>query len=316
MRSGQIEIHVKGKPVRVPAAQIDGRTVLATGKWLEIATVQDEELTETESVADPESFISQLKKSGLNADIFTFSQKLWDNTPKYNYPLEWDNWAVIPITTYADWEKRAESSVRRAVRRAAKLGVVVKVAEFDDTFVKGIVNINNETPVRQGRAFWHFQKSFEAVKQENSTYPGRNTFLGAYLADELIGFVRIIHAGKVASLVQILSMMKHYDKRPTNALIAKAVEVCAEKRIPYLMYCNYVYNDPNSTLTEFKRRNGFEKVLVPRYYIPLTSKGKAAMKLGLHRGLTQRIPKPILIRLLGIRNSWYERKFKDAKESA
>ena len=316
MASGQIEIHVKGKPVRVPAAQIDGRTVLATGKWLEIATVQDEELTETESVADPESFLSQLKESGLNADIFTFSQKVWDNTPKYNYPLEWDNWAVIPITTYADWEKRAESSVRRAVRRAAKLGVVVKVAEFDDTFVKGIVNINNETPVRQGRTFWHFQKSFEAVKQENSTYPGRNTFLGAYLENELIGFVRIIHAGKVASLVQILSMMKHYDKRPTNALIAKAVEVCAEKRIPYLMYCNYVYNDPNSTLTEFKRRNGFEKVLVPRYYIPLTSKGKAAMKLGLHRGLTQRIPKPILIRLLGIRNSWYERKLKDAKESA
>ena len=316
MNSGQIEIHVKGKPVRVPAAQIDGRTVLATGKWLEIATVQDEELTETESVADPESFLSQLKESGLNADIFTFSQKLWDTTAKYNYPLEWDNWAVIPITTYADWEKRAESSVRRAVRRAAKLGVVVKVAEFDDAFVKGIVNINNETPVRQGRNFWHFQKSFEAVKQENSTYPGRNTFLGAYLEDELIGFVRIIHAGKVASLVQILSMMKHYDKRPTNALIAKAVEVCAEKRIPYLMYCNYVYNDPNSTLTEFKRRNGFEKVLVPRYYIPLTSKGKAAMKLGLHRGLTQRIPKPILIRLLGIRNSWYERKLKDAKESA
>jgi hypothetical protein len=316
MSSGQIEIHVKGKPVRVPAAQIEGRTVLATGKWLEIATVQDEELTESESVADPEAFLSQLKKSGLNADIFTFSQKLWDNTPKYNYPLEWDNWAVIPITTYADWEKRAESSVRRAVRRAAKLGVVVKVAEFDDAFVKGIVNINNETPVRQGRTFWHFQKSFEAVKQENSTYPGRNTFLGAYLENELIGFVRIIHAGKVASLVQILSMMKHYDKRPTNALIAKAVEVCAEKGIPYLMYCNYVYNDPNSSLTEFKRRNGFEKVLVPRYYIPLTSKGKAAMKLGLHRGLTQRIPKPILIRLLGIRNSWYERKLKDAKESA
>ena len=301
MSSGQIEIHVKGKPVRVPAAQIEGRTVLATGKWLEIATVQDEELTESESVADPEAF---LRTGVIGVHVLL------------DYPLEWDNWAVIPITTYADWEKRAESSVRRAVRRAAKLGVVVKVAEFDDAFVKGIVNINNETPVRQGRTFWHFQKSFEAVKQENSTYPGRNTFLGAYLENELIGFVRIIHAGKVASLVQILSMMKHYDKRPTNALIAKAVEVCAEKGIPYLMYCNYVYNDPNSSLTEFKRRNGFEKVLVPRYYIPLTSKGKAAMKLGLHRGLTQRIPKPILIRLLGIRNSWYERKLKDAKESA
>ena len=38
-------------------------------------------------------------------------------------------------------------SVRRAVRKAAKAGVIVKLAEFDDAFVKGIVNINNETPI-------------------------------------------------------------------------------------------------------------------------------------------------------------------------
>lgn len=316
MSTGQTEIYIKGKPVKVRSAQIEGTTVLASGTWLKTAVVQDEELTVSESVVDPELFISELKKSGLAVDIVTFSQKLWDTTPKFNYPLEWDNWAVIPITTYSDWEKRAESSVRRAVRRAAKVGVVVKVAEFDEQFIQGIVNINNETPIRQGRTFWHFQKSFDSVKRENSTYPGRNTFLGAYLEDELIGFVRIIHAGRVASIVQILSMMKHYDKRPTNALLAKAVEVCVEKSIPYLMYCNYVYNDPDSSLTEFKRRNGFEQVLVPRYYIPLTAKGRIAMQLGLHRGLVQRIPKTVLTRLLKLRNAWYERKIKTEKEAA
>jgi hypothetical protein len=315
MSTNQTEIRVKGKSVCVPSVQINGRTVLGTGKWLEIATIQDEELTESESVADPESFVSQLKESGLNADIFTFSQKMWDVTPKYNYPIEWDNWAVIPITTYAQWEKNAESSVRRAVRRAAKVGVVVRVEELNDRFLQGIVNINNETPIRQGRTFWHYQKSADEVREENSTYRGRNIFLGAYLEDELIGFVRIILAGRVASIVQILSMIKHYDKRPTNALLAKSVEICAEKQIPYLMYCNYVYHDPNSTLTEFKKRNGFEKILVPRYYIPLTVKGKSALKLGLHRGLVQRIPKPVLLRLLEMRNSWYERRLRGAKNT-
>ena len=56
---------------------------------------------------------------------------------------------------------------------------MVKLAEFDDEFVRGIVEINNETPIRQGRAFWHFQKSFEAVKEKNSTYPEKY-LLGAY----------------------------------------------------------------------------------------------------------------------------------------
>ena len=310
-----IEIRVKGKPVSVPSVQIDGRRVITTGKWLKIAAVQDEDLVEGETVADPASFVLQLKKSDLNADIFTFAQKLPATTPKHRYHIEWDNFAVIPITTFSDWERRVESSVRRAVRKAAKAGVVVKLAEFDDTFVQGIVGINNETPVRQGKPFWHFQKSFEAVKRENSTYAERNDFLGAYYQDELIGYIRLTYADRVGNIVQLLSMMKHYDKRPANALIAKAVEICEQKGISYLMYYNYIYNDPNSSLTEFKRRNGFEQVLLPRYYIPLTLKGKIALSLGLHRGLAKCIPKPLLTQLLKMRSLWYARRLKAIEET-
>lgn len=275
-----------------------------------MAAVRDEDLVEGELIADPASFILQLKQSGLDADIFTFAQKLPHTTPKYKYHMEWDNFAVIPITTFAAWEKRAESSVRRAVRKAAKDGVVVKLAAFDDAFVNGIVRINNEAPIRQGRPFWHFQKSFEAVKQENSTYAERNSFLGAYCQGELIGFMRLTYADKVANIVQLLSMMKHYDKRPANALIAKAVEVCEQKGVSHLMYYNYIYNDPKSSLTEFKRRNGFEQALLPRYYIPLTTKGKIALSLGLQHGLVHRIPKSLLSQLLKMRSLWYERSSK------
>ena len=316
MSVGVTEIRVKGKPVSVQSAQVDGRTVLTSGKWLPIAAVHDEELVEGETVTDPESFVSRLKETGLKSDIFTFAQKLPDTTRKFKYHFEWENFAVIPITTFLEWwEKRTESSVRRAVRKAAKSGITVRVAEFNDAFIKDIVNINNESPVRQGKAFWHFQKDSDAVKLENSTYPGRNLFLGAYYQDELIGYIRLIYTGKVASTIQLLTMMKHFDKRPANALIAKAVEVCEQQGISYLMYCNYIYNDPKSSLTEFKRRNGFEQVLLPRYYIPLTLKGKIALRLGLHRGLVQCIPKPILTRLLKIRTSWYERKLKNNKEA-
>jgi hypothetical protein len=305
-----------GKSISAQSAEIDGRTVIATGKWIKIAAVKDEELLEGEAVTAPELFVSRLKRSRLNADIFTFAQKLPDTMPKWAHHLEWDNQAVIPITTFSDWwEKRAESSVRRAVRKATKVGVIVKPADFDHAFVEGIVDLYNETPIRQGRPFWHYRKDFDTVKRENSTYLERSTFIGAYYADELIGFIRMVHADKVANIIQVLSKMKHFDKRPANALISKAVEICEQRGVSHLVYCAYTYSDQMSSLTEFKRRNGFEQVLVPRYYIPLTLKGRGALKLGLHHRLTSHIPKPLLAHLRKIRKVWHDRRGVVAKDN-
>jgi len=314
--SGQTEIRIKGKSILVPSLQIHGRAVITGGKWLKTAVVHDEELLEDETLTDADSFVSQLRLGGLNADIFTFSQRLPHSVPKFSYHMEWDNFAVIPITTYSEWFKnRIESSVQRAIRKAAKNGIEVRQAELDDEFIQGIVKINNDTPVRQGRTFWHFEKSFEEVKHEHLTYADRNIFLGAYLEGELIGYMRMVRIDRVASVIQLLTMTKHYDKRPANALIARAVELCEQKAMSHLMYCNYVYKDPKSSLTEFKKRSGFEKLLLPRYYIPLTLKGKVALKLGLHRGLGQQIPEPVLKQLLRIRGLWYRRRLKNVKET-
>lgn len=310
------DVRVRGKVSKAESAEIDGRTVIIAGKWIRMAAVKDEDLVEGQVVADPERFVGCLRQARLSADIFTFAEKLPDTVHRYAYHVEWDNLAVIPITSFADWwDKRVESSVRRAVRKASKVGVVVKVTKFDEALVEGIVQIYNETPVRQGRAFWHYQKGIESVRCENSTYLERSVFVGAYYQNELIGFMRMIYVDKMASMVQVLSKVKHFDKRPTNALIAKAVEVCAEGGVAHLVYCSYIYNDPDSSLTEFKRRNGFEQVLLPRYYVPLTLKGAIALRLRLHRGLTEHIPRPVLTRLLRVRKSWNERRVLRKKES-
>ena len=314
--SSHTEIRVKGKSVLVPSLHIAGRAVITGGKWLKTAVVHDEDLLDDETLTDPETFVSQLRRGAVNADLFTFCQRLPHTAPKYAYHLEWDNFAVIPITTYSDWwENRIESSVQRAIRKAAKSGMEVRPAQPDDEFIQGIVNINNDTPVRQGRTFWHFQKSFEEVKREHLTYPERNIFLGAYLQGELVGYVRMVSVGKVASVLQLLTMTKHYDKRPANALIAKAVELCEQKGMSHLMYCNYVYKDPKSSLTEFKRRSGFEQLLLPRYYLPLTLKGKVALKLGLHRGLARQIPEPLVRLFLKILGFWHERRLEAVKQT-
>ena len=55
---------MKGKAVSVPSVQIDGRTVITTGKWLKIAAVQDEELVEGETVADPDRLFPAEGKAG------------------------------------------------------------------------------------------------------------------------------------------------------------------------------------------------------------------------------------------------------------
>ena len=308
---GHTEVRVKGKAVSVPSVQIDGRTVITTGKSLKIAAIREEELVEGDTIAEPESFIPRLKKSGLNTDLFTFAQRLPDKTPRHGYHIEWENAAAIPITTFSNWWKEgAEYSIRKAVNRAKKLGVTTKLVEFNDDFVEATYPIYNETPVRQGKAFWHYGKDVQTIKRELATYLERSSFIGAYYQDELIGFMKVSSVGTTATITQILSSKKHFEKRPNNALIAKAVEICESQGRSHFIYGSFVYYDPNSTLTEFKRRNGFEPVMLPRYYIPLTLKGQIALRLGLHRGIVGNIPMPILRGILKIRSLWCARRLK------
>jgi hypothetical protein len=305
MNSEQTEIRIRGKNVMVPAVRIAERKVISTGNWIRLARIMDEELLEGTAVAAPESFIVQLRSSGLKADVFTFAQKPPDVTPRYGYPQEWDNWAAIPTTSFRLWwEDRLPQESRKNVRRAAKRGVVVRVVPFTDELVRGIQGIYNETPVRQGKTFWHFGKHFADVKRENATYPERSEFVGAFLNEELIGFIKFIYVDRIAVLIQILAKNAHHDKRPMNALLAYTVELCERKGVSLLVYGQYVYGPKqNSSLTEFKRRNGFEEVRFPRYYIPLSARGHIAVRCGLHLGVTNLIPGPIMDRLLWLR-SW------------
>jgi hypothetical protein len=291
MEIGFAEISVKGKIIRVPAILVNGTTIILEGNWIKKATIKDEFWIGGSVIGNPESIIGKLKETKLGADIFSFSQKLPFTEPTYNYHLEWSNLAAIRLTSFSEWWKSLPQEARKNVRRAEKRGVVVRQIKFDDEFVNGIIEINNETPVRQGRFFWHYGKDFESVKKDYSDFLDRSEFLGAYYQNTLIGFIRLIYMGEIVSILQLLTMNKHYDKRPANALIAKAVELCSEKGVSHIVYGQYNYDgNTKSPLTEFKRRNGFEQILIPTYYIPLTAKGWIHIKLGLHLGIKRLIP--------------------------
>jgi hypothetical protein len=314
MNVAQEEIRIAGKTLYVPSAEICGRTVVVTGRTLRTAAVKDEELVEDQIVEDPSAFVLQLKKSGLRADLFTFGQKLPDTAPKYRYKFEWDNWAAMPITTFQNWWERLPQETRKNVRRASKRGLSVRNVEFSDTLVRGVHEIYNESPVRQGARFPHFGKDFETIKHEMSTYLSRSDFLAAYVDEEFVGFLKMVYVDRVAKLIHIISKLAHQDKRPMNALVADAVKVCEQRKMEFLVYCKYVYfGNKDSSLTEFKRRNGFEEVRYPRYYLPLNAKGVLAIKTGCHKGLKSLVPVPMMNALRDLRSRYYRSRSSSAE---
>ena len=227
--------------------------------------------------------------------------------------MEWDNLAVLPVSTFDSWwSQQIGFKARNKAKQAAKKGVIVREAPFDDALAQGICEIYNESPVRQGRRFPHYGKSFEFVRRMSSTFLDTSVFIGAYLDQKLIGFIKLTtdDSGTQAGMMHIVSMIQHRDKAPTNALVAQAVRSCADRGISHLVYSNFAYGKKErSSLSDFKERNGFQRVNLPRYFVPLTSLGLAAFRMGLHHKLIDRLPAPLVAKARDVRYAWYKRRF-------
>jgi hypothetical protein len=302
----QVEISIKGRRVHVPSIRVGTYTVIVSPGWLTKATVKDEAWLPGEAVTDPGAWIERLMQAHPRADLFTFTQKLPHTRPRYAYPIEWESVAAIPTGDFDAWWQRLPQATRKNVRRAQRRGVIVRKCVFDDELLRQIVEINNETPVRQGRRFWHYGKSLAQVRADYVPLNERSTYIGAYHESELIGFIKMVDLGETASILQLLCKQAHSDKRPANTLLASAVEICSTRGVAYLTYGRYDYGTSDSSLTEFKRRGGFEEMLLPRYYVPLTAKARLALALKIHRG-RRMLPTPLMSLARRARSAWYER---------
>jgi hypothetical protein len=301
-----VEVSRRGSIHRLPAMEAEGRKIMVSGRLLRIASVFDEDWLQGRSLMDPMAVASRARIE-LDADIFTFAERLPHLERRFDFPFVLDNVACIDTRDIRRWwEDSLPQETRKNVRRAAKRGVSTAVVDFDDALLRNIVSINNETPIRQGRPFWHYQKPLEAVKRDYTAFNDRSVYIAAFFENSLIGITKIVSLGEVAAVLQLLCLNSHQDKRPANALIAKAVEVANSRGHDWLVYGKYQYGAASqSPLTEFKRRNGFVKADVPRYYLPLTSKGRAAMACGLHLGVKRFLPGNVHTFLVEQRTRWY-----------
>lgn len=293
---------IKGHPAQIECVEVMGQTYSIERGAVSVLGLEDDWY---EDVADPQAVIEAVKAHpDINADIFTFWQRVPDLEPKYPYQREWIDIAVLPVTSYKHWwDNQIKSRTRSLIRKSEKEGVVVRETVYDDAFVAGMTAIFNEAPVRQGRPFWHYGKDVETVRQQFSRYIHREHMIGAYYRDEMIGLIMLGNAGRFGLTGQIISSVKHRDKATNNALVAKAVQVCENLGLEYLVYLFW----SEDSLSEFKRRCGFEKVRAPRYFVPLTLKGHVGLRTGLHRGWSAMLPQRVKSPLKRLRAAWYER---------
>jgi hypothetical protein len=295
-------VYYRGRSTLVPAVQIEDKRLIIEGRFVTVARLRDEWYDE---IRDPELFISCLKKCAPTPDLFTFWQRLPDTVPVYSYYHEPEVLSAIPLKDFRHWwNNQIKSDTRKKAKRADKRGIEIKVVPLDDVFVRGVMGIFNETPVRRGKRFWHYGKDFETLKHGLSRDLDRSKFIGAYDEGELVGFVKLNCApGRFANPGLIVSKLLARKKYVDNALIAKSVELCCQNRIPFLTYTTW----RRGSHAEFLMRNGFQKITVPRYWIPLTPKGKIAMKLGLHRDIRSYIPDRLMEPFLNLRGALYNR---------
>src|ERR1035438_10288498 len=104
------------------------KAIRINGRVLRIARL-DAELYHY--LSDPEPLLTRLRASRERIDVFTFLQGLPETEPKFKYPMEWDNLAVVPISTFETWwKKKISGKTRNMVKQAEKKGVEIREIPF------------------------------------------------------------------------------------------------------------------------------------------------------------------------------------------
>lgn len=281
---------------------VDGKEVVVGGRLLKVARMA----YEYEWIDDPSGFVVQMQSAGLRADVFSFLGRPSEQARTFDFPQRVESISVIPVTTFEHWwKKQINDKTRNMIRKSQKGGVEVRLVDFSEEFVRGIKDIYDESPLRQGKPFKHYGKDLGMLWNEHVTFVDRSQFVGAYYEHQLIGFIKLVHADGLSHLMQIISKKSAQNKAPTNALIAKAVELCAERRVPYLHYGLWSQRG----LGDFKRHHAFKRLDLARYFMPFNRRGALFLKLKLHNDLSGLIPEWLANGIVDLRAKLYMWKY-------
>jgi hypothetical protein len=277
---------------------IDEIEFTVTGRLFRTARLRHEWC---EFLDNPSVTIETLHRKGTKVDLVTFLHEAYDKPAIYPFHQEPAGASVLSIKTYDDWWNNLHFKVRNKIRKAQKSGVELRLATLDDDFAHGVEAIYNESPIRQGRTFYHYGKKAAAIKEELSSFMDRSLLIGAYYRGELIGFMKLYRGVNILRTVHILAKTNHRDKSVMDALIAKAVELCDQFKISHLQYGSWT----DGGVGAFRAKHGFVRIDFPRYFVPLSLRGRLMLKLKLHRPMRDFLPEPLTRSMIGVRTRWY-----------
>lgn len=276
---------------------IGGIEIATGGRLFKTARLRHEWF---EYLDDPGDTVGKLQDCRPVADVFTFVQDINNTNSDLPFRKEVDSLAILPVVSYEKWWNALHFKVRNKIRKAQKSGVELREVPLDDQLAADVEIIYNESPIRQGKKFWHYGKTADVIKQDLSSFPDRTFFIGAYCKKELVGFMKLYEGDNILRTVHIIAKLSQRDKPIQDALIAKAVEICGQKQLTCLHYGSWSLGG----LGAFKIKHGFVRVDVPRYFVPLTKWGGLILRLRLHYSIHDVLPEKCVESLLAVRRKW------------
>src|SRR5256885_1588583 len=131
----------------------DGKEISVAGKLFRTARLRHEWC---DFLPDASRVRDHMPQQGIRADLFTFVKDICDSSNGYPYHKESVSIAVLPVTTYKKWWDEIGFKPRNKIRKGQKSGVDVRIVTLDENFARGVEAIYNESPIRQGRKFFHY----------------------------------------------------------------------------------------------------------------------------------------------------------------
>ena len=139
---------VPGQSKKRSPMKVCDRAIRVDGRIVKIGRLDADRY---QFVEDVPSTIEGLRACGRRIDIFTFLQPLADASPRYSYPMEWDNLAVLPVSTFDHWmTEQIRFKVRNKVKKALKSGITTR--EWRSTTPSSAGSMPSTTNARCGRA--------------------------------------------------------------------------------------------------------------------------------------------------------------------
>jgi hypothetical protein len=193
------------------------------------------------------------------------------------------------VTSFAQWWEDIGFKTRNKIRKSQKSGVELRVEPLSDDFARGVEAIYAESPIRQGRRFFHYGQSAASIKEELSSFSDRSTLVGCYHAGEMIGFMKLFHGADVLRTIHIVAKISQRDKCAMDAMISQAVELCDRNKVHHLHYGSWT----DGGIGVFRE--------------PLNVRGRLMLGLNLQRPLRQRLPRALVGALTDARAKWNAR---------